>query len=151
MPLLEPALPHDSAPVVKWGKLYGAAAALAISEGAAQAKRLASSRYTTESKELPASFPPMVEVYNELSLKRIIVEVQAHDQIGLLYRLVKAISDHGFDTTFARINTERSVAIDTFYIESNKPDDPVEASRLHALRDALRAVITPEPVAATLV
>jgi [protein-PII] uridylyltransferase len=117
----------------------------------AQAKRLASSRYSTETKELPASFPPMVEVYNELSLKRIIVEVQAHDQIGLLYRLVKAISDHGFDTTFARINTERSVAIDTFYIESNKPDESVETSRLLELRDALRVVITPEPVAATTV
>ena len=69
--------------------------------------------------------------------------MQAHDQIGLLYRLVKAISDHGFDTTFARINTERSVAIDTFYIEPNKPGDEVEASRLHVLRDSLRAIITP--------
>jgi [protein-PII] uridylyltransferase len=114
----------------------------------AQAKKLAGSRYTTESTELTASFPPTVEVYNELSLKRIIVEVQAHDQIGLLYRLVKAISDHGFDTTFARINTERSVAIDTFYIEPNKPGDEVEASRLHVLRDALRAIITPVAVAA---
>src|SRR5450631_2542619 len=37
MPLLEPTLPLDRAPVVKWGKLYGAAAALAIAEGAAQA------------------------------------------------------------------------------------------------------------------
>ena len=38
MPLLEPILPHGSSPIVKWGKLYGAAAALAIAEGAAQAK-----------------------------------------------------------------------------------------------------------------
>src|ERR1700676_4125352 len=38
MPLLEPPLPYSDAPVVKWGKLYGAAAALAIAEGAAQAK-----------------------------------------------------------------------------------------------------------------
>jgi len=84
-----------------------------------------------------------VDVYHELSLKRIIVEIQAHDQIGLLYRLVKTISDHGFDTTFARINTERSVAIDTFYIEPNKPDAVEDTAKLHALRDALRAVITP--------
>jgi [protein-PII] uridylyltransferase len=114
----------------------------------AQAQKLANARYTTQSSELPASFPPTVEVYNELSLKRIIVEVQAHDQIGLLYRLVKAISDHGFDTTFARINTERSVAIDTFYIEPNKPDDTVDTARLEVLRDTLRAIITPAPVAA---
>src|SRR5271156_5324345 len=37
MPLLAPSLPITRAPV-KWGKLYGAAAALAIAEAAAQAK-----------------------------------------------------------------------------------------------------------------
>ncbi len=36
MPLLEPTLPVAEAPVVKWGKLYGAAAALALAEGAAR-------------------------------------------------------------------------------------------------------------------
>src|SRR5258706_12340895 len=38
MPLLAPNLPDTQAPVVKWGKLYGAAAALAIAEAAARAK-----------------------------------------------------------------------------------------------------------------
>src|SRR5271165_2513397 len=37
MPLLAPTLPDAQAPIVKWGKLYGAAAALAIAEAAAQA------------------------------------------------------------------------------------------------------------------
>ncbi|MBI2815158.1 MAG: [protein-PII] uridylyltransferase [Opitutae bacterium] len=112
---------------------------------AAQAKKFAeATRYVATASELPASFPPLVEVYHELSLNRIIVEVQAHDQIGLLYRLVKTISDHGFDTTFARINTERSVAIDTFYIEPEQPGaGPVDEARLHELRDALRAITAP--------
>src|ERR1700737_5124326 len=38
MPLLEPTLPNAHVPVVKWGKLYGAAAALAIAEAATAAK-----------------------------------------------------------------------------------------------------------------
>src|SRR3979490_1634789 len=38
MPLLAPYLPEPHAPVVKWGKLYGAAPALAIAEAAIQAK-----------------------------------------------------------------------------------------------------------------
>src|ERR1700728_3292982 len=37
MSLLDPILPDADAPVVKWGKLYGAAAALAIAEAAAKA------------------------------------------------------------------------------------------------------------------
>src|ERR1700753_2542958 len=38
MALLDPILPEGAATLVKWGKLYGAGAALAISEAAARAK-----------------------------------------------------------------------------------------------------------------
>jgi transcription-repair coupling factor (superfamily II helicase) len=38
MPLLKPRLPLDHEPIVRWGRLYGAAPALALSEAAAQAK-----------------------------------------------------------------------------------------------------------------
>ena len=37
MPLLSPIQPELNTPVVRWGKLYGAAAALAIAEAAAEA------------------------------------------------------------------------------------------------------------------
>ncbi|HUJ44433.1 MAG TPA: [protein-PII] uridylyltransferase [Opitutaceae bacterium] len=113
----------------------------------AQAKRIASSRYTTESNTLHTAFPPTVEVYHELALQHTIIDIQAHDQIGLLYSVAKTIYDHGFDITFARINTERGVALDTFYIES-ADHQPVEGTaRLHTLRDALGRVIQPAPVA----
>jgi [protein-PII] uridylyltransferase len=111
----------------------------------AQAKKIASTRYlsTSTGEALHSSFPPTVEVYHELSMQRTIVEIQARDQIGLLYRLAKTISDHGFDITFARIGTERGVAIDTFYIEGAN-HEPIETpERLHALRDALNEVIAP--------
>ncbi len=111
----------------------------------AQAQKHARARFAAESTELQASFPPLVEVYHEISVNRIIVEIQARDQIGLLYRLAKTISDHGFDITFSRINTERGVALDTFYIKSAGTDaPPVAEDKLHALRDALRVIITPE-------
>jgi len=116
----------------------------------AQAKKIAATRYlsTASGETLHSSFPPTVDVYHELSMQRTIVEVQARDQIGLLYRLARTISDHGFDISFARIGTERGVAIDTFYIEGAN-HEPIETpERLHALRDALNEVITPAPVAA---
>jgi [protein-PII] uridylyltransferase len=83
-------------------------------------------------------------------MQRTIVEIQARDQIGLLYRLAKTISDHGFDITFARIGTERGVAIDTFYIESANHETIDTTDRLVVLRDALNEVIAPTsaPVAA---
>ena len=116
----------------------------------AQAKKYAASRYTASSngEALHTSFPPTVEVYHELAMQRTIVEIQARDQIGLLYRLAKIISDHGFDITFARIGTERGVAIDTFYIESSEPALSVDTPRLQALRDTLTEVIKPAAIAA---
>lgn len=117
----------------------------------AQAKKIAATRYlsTTNGEALHSSFPPTVEVYHELSMERTIVEIQARDQIGLLYRLAKTVSDHGFDTTFARIGTERGVAIDTFYIESGDHTTVENPERLHALRDALSEVIAaPAPATA---
>jgi [protein-PII] uridylyltransferase len=116
----------------------------------AQAKKFAATRYlsTSNGETLQSSFPPTVDVYHELSMERTIVEVQARDQIGLLYRLAKTISDHGFDITFARIGTERGVAIDTFYIEGNDKETIASPERLHALRDALGEAITPAAAAA---
>ncbi|MCC6414689.1 MAG: [protein-PII] uridylyltransferase, partial [Opitutaceae bacterium] len=110
----------------------------------AQAQKLVS-RYTLNSNQGPhTSFPPTVEVYHELTMDRTIVEIQARDQIGLLYRLARAISKQGFDITFARIGTERGIALDTFYIESSDPAAPADNTRLLELRDVLNAIIQPE-------
>lgn len=111
----------------------------------AQAKKHSSRRFTSSPQggALHSSFPPTVEVYHELSMQRTIVEIQAYDQIGLLYQLAKTISAHGFDITFARIGTERGVAIDTFYIESADHAAIEGNTRLEALRDALATVIAP--------
>jgi [protein-PII] uridylyltransferase len=114
-----------------------------------QAKKVASHFGGTDNS-LHASFPPTVDVYHELSMQRTIVEVQAYDQIGLLYRLAKAIYDHGFDITFARIGTERGVAIDTFYIESANKEPTEDTGRLHALRDELGKIIAPADAPAAI-
>jgi [protein-PII] uridylyltransferase len=111
----------------------------------AQAKKIAATRYlySKSGETLQSSFPPTVDVYHEISMQRTIVEVQARDQIGLLYRLARAIFEFGFDITFARIGTERGVAIDTFYIESANHEPVEDADRLQRLRTALTEVITP--------
>jgi len=61
--------------------------------------------------------PPTVQLYHELSLNRTLVEIQSTDSLGLLYRLSRTISEHGYDIAFARISTENGIANDTFYIE----------------------------------
>jgi len=98
--------------------------------------------YANRNSQLRAPLPSSVDVYHELSLRRTIIEIQATDSIGLLYRLAKAIYDHGFDITFARIATERNVAVDTFYIEPIDNITQSETGNLLALREALNTIVT---------
>lgn len=66
---------------------------------------------------LRTALPPRVSVYTMPSLQKNIVEVQANDQIGLLYQIARTLSAHRFEITYARISTELGRAVDTFYIE----------------------------------
>lgn len=113
-----------------------------------RAKQLRRPSYLEKTSQLRAPIPPSVDIYHELSLKRTIIEVRANDSIGLLYRLTRAIFELGFDITFARIATERQVAVDTFYIEPVDKTKPSETASLLALREALQRIIEPPGEAA---
>ena len=90
---------------------------------------------------LPAPFPPSVDVYHELSLKQTIIEVQASDRIGLLYQISRLISKKGFDISFARIATERGVAMDTFYIKNEHSKEATHTTALLELREELDKIV----------
>ena len=109
-----------------------------IDERAAKRKKAA---YLQVGDRLRAPLPSGVDVYHELSLRRTIIEIQATDSIGLLYRLARAIFEHGFDITFARIATERSVAVDTFYIEPISRGQESNTDSLLSLRRALAEIV----------
>jgi len=96
---------------------------------------------STNKDMLPAPFPPSVDVYHELSLKRTIIEVQASDRVGLLFQLARLISNKGFNISFARIATERGVAMDTFYIENIEKGTEEQTSNLLLLREELDSII----------
>lgn len=106
--------------------------------------------YARNDSTLPAAIPVRVDVYHELSLKRTIIEVETTDDIGLLYEVTRTISKKGFDITFARISTERRVAVDTFYIEPSSQAGEMENSQdLVDLKEALLEVLKARnPVAA---
>jgi [protein-PII] uridylyltransferase len=111
----------------------------------AQSRKLDSSLLRSTDNPLQSTFPATVEVYHELSLKRTIIEVQSPDHLGLLYLLASAIFERGFDISFARINTERGVAIDTFYIEKmDQKDSGIDKTELMELRESLSKIITQE-------
>ena len=121
-----------------------------LSEILLRADRQSRPNYVKPPSRLSAPIPPEVRVYRDETLNRTIVEVHATDQIGLLYRLAREIFKHGFDIDFARISTEKGVAVDTFYVEPWRHMEDAEISDLEGLEDALRAIVTPmEPAEVT--
>ena len=111
----------------------------------AQAKKLRRPNYLNRKKTLRAPIPPKVDLYFEPSFNQDIVEIQTADRIGILYRIAKAIYDHGFDIKFARILTESGIAVDSFHLDNidktkmdNKPD-------LAALEESLKAIVLESP------
>lgn len=108
-----------------------------------ESRRFRSSLFPKSPAHLPARLEPVVNVYHELSLRRTIIEVQAADTLGLLFKLSKIITEHDFDITFARIATENGIANDTFYIENvrGSEDEPMDNENLLRLRQALAEAV----------
>ncbi len=90
---------------------------------------------------LPAPIPPTLNIYHEPALNHTIIEVQTEDRIGLLYGLARHIYSRGFDIGFARIATERGLAIDTFYIDKINRQEPISTKNLSELRVKLNVII----------
>ena len=74
-------------------------------------------------------------------MKRTIIEVKAKDRIGLLFKIAQLINSKGFDISFARISTERGIAMDTFYVENFNLHESTNTSDLIDLRSEIEAVI----------
>ncbi len=108
------------------------------------AEKLSPPLYLRKKEHLPADILSTVEVYRDERLKRTFVEVKARDRIGLLYRIAKTISRHGFDIAFARILTERGIAVDTFTIEGIDQTSDTDENLLETLKKDLESVISAE-------
>jgi len=70
--------------------------------------------------------PTRISIQNSLHPLYTIVEIQTPDHLGLLYNLLRCLSDANVNIELSRITTEMEVAIDTFYItdaEHNKVED----------------------------
>jgi [protein-PII] uridylyltransferase len=60
--------------------------------------------------------PPRVLWMDDASATATVVEVRAHDRIGVLYRLTRALADAGLDVRSARMTTLGAEVVDAFYV-----------------------------------
>jgi len=79
-----------------------------------------------------------VKFENDLSEDYTIIDVFAHDRPGLLYAITHTLSENGLSIARARISTEATRAIDSFYVRLDDAKLTIP-EKLKALREALEA------------
>ncbi len=92
----------------------------------------------------PAAYEPMpahVVFDNKIVHARTVIEIEAEDRIGLLFDLTQTIANLDLDISFARINTEKGAAVDTFYVGETDGSKIQEGARQHAIEKALKQTL----------
>jgi [protein-PII] uridylyltransferase len=83
-------------------------------------------------------FPLKVEIDNVASDRATVVEVYAHDRVGLLYDITRKLSSFGLAIVLSKITTEIDQAADIFYVQDEQGNKIVDFDRLDEIREALR-------------
>ena len=80
---------------------------------------------------------PQVLIDNSSSDSHTLIEIQAQDQLGLLYKLTRVLYEHGLDVALAKISTEANRAIDVFYVTDTAGGQITGERETEQIRQAL--------------
>jgi [protein-PII] uridylyltransferase len=87
--------------------------------------------------------PVHVRVDLDASDRATVIEVDADDDVGVLYRVADTFARRGLDVSIAKVHTLGERIVDVFYVrhaDGRRVDDPIELARL---RDVLVARLGP--------
>ena len=98
-------------------------------------KRRKKSSYLTE-KKLPR-YPNRVEFDNEISAEHTVIDIFAHDKVGLLYYISQTLADLGLYIHVAKISTKVDQVTDTFYVKDIFGLKILEEAKLEEVRSRL--------------
>jgi [protein-PII] uridylyltransferase len=87
---------------------------------------------------------PSVRFDTEASALSTVIEVRAEDQPGLAYKIANAIAGLQFNITFAKITTEKSHALDVFYVTDAR-GQKLDAAGMQAVEQALIEALGDKP------
>ena len=82
-----------------------------------------------------------ITIDNEASETRTVIEVESEDRVGLLYEIVRTLSELELDISTARICTEKGAAVDSFYVQEIGGGKVLSPDRQHSIERDLRKAI----------
>ncbi|HUI45532.1 MAG TPA: [protein-PII] uridylyltransferase [Nitrospirota bacterium] len=88
-----------------------------------------------------AAITPVVDFDNDTSESFTIIDISARDRVGLLYSVTKALYELSLDIGSAKIVTEGSRVMDSFYVTDYLHGKITEERRLEKIKETLMAVL----------
>jgi [protein-PII] uridylyltransferase len=85
---------------------------------------------------------PQVACDNEASQSSTLIEVHALDEPGLVYKITSGLASLGLDIVCARIATEKSDALDVFYV-TDTDGMKLPQSRMQSVQLSLAEILSP--------
>ncbi len=98
-------------------------------------------RYQSLWQAAGESIAPRVRVDNQASPTATVIDLEAEDRVGLLYRVSRTLYRLGLSITLARISTEKGAALDTFYVTDLEGDKLTDEARLAQIEKKLREAL----------
>jgi [protein-PII] uridylyltransferase len=116
-------------------------ASLVSPQGATPAFRKVWQSAASREREALAHLPTRVNTDNSSSDRFTIVDVFAHDRIGLLFTITRTIFEMGLSVSVAKIGTYLDQVVDVFYVTDQAGRKVSDESRLQEIRARLLAAI----------
>ncbi|MBI2821743.1 MAG: [protein-PII] uridylyltransferase [Acidobacteria bacterium] len=93
-------------------------------------------------RKTPRRVPTLIHFDDQFSQRYSILEIITQDALGLLYRISRIISRHGYDIDLVLISTEGDRAIDVFHItgKEGKLAAPAQEELKASLQSALEGI-----------
>jgi [protein-PII] uridylyltransferase len=95
-------------------------------------------------KKSDPSVPTRITWDNESSERSTILEVRTSDRLGLAYRISSTLAALDLDIGFAKVATEKNLALDIFYV-ARESGDKLSDADLPEVEEAIRNALD-EPV-----
>jgi [protein-PII] uridylyltransferase len=122
---------------VKWQKVQ--ADLTSVLEGRVRVSSLVKKRQKSSlltSQKVPR-FPNRVEFDSDVSREHTVIDIYAHDQVGLLYRITRTLAELGLYIHVAKISTKVDQVADTFYVKDIFGQKVNDQAKLEDVRKAL--------------
>ena len=129
-------------PVIPWDRVIGDVEKALDGKLALEARLRERARvYARREPTLAAPSAPSVTFDNELSDTATVVEVRAPDEIGVLYRITRAIAELDLDIRSAKVQSIDLDVLDSFYVRDRHGAKVSDSDHLRELERAILAAL----------